>query len=306
MRGLCLAVLLAGSSILATGQIHVTGMQQLPLPAGDGWMCPGWAPDGRTIFLTAAHYRGLYRYDLATGTLAQITDAPGAGYGWAVSPDGSHMAYRKTLEGSIPGERIQEIVRQDLMTGISSVLAHGTSVDLPVFAGNALVTNDAGRGYTPLQENDAPAARASVLGIENTKIVLVLDGAKKLFDPFGDGSYIWPALSPDRTRLVAYDMARGAFVCDLQGNGLVRLGRIDAPAWTRSGAWIIAMHERNDGHAITGSDLVARSPDGRVSVQLTYAPVVALAPACSPVDNRIVCATTDGTVLVLTYEETGR
>ena len=306
MRGVCLAILLAGSSILATGQIHVTGMQQLPLPAGEGWMCPGWAPDGRAIFLTAAQYRGLYRYDVATGTLAQITDASGAGYGWAVSPDGSQIAYRKTLDGSIPGERTQEIVRQNLVSGLSSVMARGTSVDLPVFAGNALVTNDAGRGYMPLADNDVPAVHASVLGIENTKIVLLLDGVKKLLDPFGNGSYVWPALSPDRTRLVAYDMARGAFVCDVQGNGVVRLGRIDAPAWTRSGAWIIAMHEQNDGHAITGSDLVATSPDGRVSVQLTHAPVVALAPACSPVDNRIVCATTDGNVLILTYEETGR
>ena len=101
-------------------------------------------------------------------------------------------------------------------------------------------------------------------------------------------------------------MARGAFVCDLAGKGLVRLGRIDAPAWTHNGAWIISMHEKNDGHVITGADLYATTPDGSRKIQLTNSPVVKLAPSCSPVDNRILCATADGTILVLTYEEASR
>jgi Tol biopolymer transport system component len=303
MRLWCLAVLLAGSSVHAAGQIHITAAHTVPLPEGQFWMAPGWAPDGRAIFVTSEHYRGLWRYDLETGTLVQITDDAGAGFGWSVAANGSSIAYRRTIEHQNAVIREQEIVQVNLATGTSTTLTRAASVDLPVYSGNALLLNDARQGMLSLSNDGSASGGAAVLGIENTKIALMRDGAKKLLDPFGDGSYIWPSLSPAKDRLVAYDMARGAFVCTMQGTILARLGRIDAPSWTRSGRWIVSMHEQNDGHIITGSDLYATSADGRTTTQLTSTPVAELAPCCSPVENRIVCATTDGTVVILTYEE---
>jgi Tol biopolymer transport system component len=306
MRSWSLTLLLAGSCAISAGQIRITNTQTMPLPQGRFWMAPGWAPDGQAFFVTSAQYQGLWRYELQSGVLMQITDDAGAGFGWTVSADGAHVAYRRTLEGTRPGDRTQEIVLADLAAGSSTVMTGGGSVDNPVFSGDALLVNDTRHGYATLGNDGVAAGTVVVLGIENTKIALVNDGGKVLLDPFGDGSYIWPSLSPDRKHLLAYDMARGAFVCDLQGHALVRLGRIDAPAWTRDGAWIISMHEKNDGHVITGSDLFATSPDGRTKVQLTDTPAIELAPSCSPMDNRILCATADGVVVILTYEEAGR
>ncbi len=306
MRQYVLTILLAGSCAISAGQIRITNTQTVVLPSGRFWMAPGWAPDGQAFFVTSSQYRGLWRYDLRSGALLQITDDAGAGFGWAVSADGARIAYRRTVDGLRQGDRTQEIVRVDLATGSSSTMIGGGSVDTPVFSGDALLVNDAPRGYAALG-NDLPSAgTVAVLGIESTKIALLKNGEKVLVDPFGDGSYIWPSLSPDGKLLLAYDMARGAFVCDLQGNALVRLGRIDAPVWTRNGSWIISMHEKNDGHVVTGADLYATSRDGSTKIQLTNTPVVELAPACSPVDNRILCATADGAVLIMAYEEAGR
>lgn len=306
MRSWVLAVLLAGSSAVSAGQIRITGTQTVPLPSGQFWMAPGWAPDGHAFFVTTSQYRGLWRYDLHNGVLAQISDAAGAGFGWTVSADGARVAYRRTLDGVRPGERTQEIVRVDLATGAATTMTGAGSVDTPVFSGDLLLVNDIQRGFVALGNDEPAPGTVALLGIENTKIALLKNGRKILLDPLGDGSYIWPSLSPDGKRLLAYDMARGAFVCDLEGNGLVRLGRKDAPAWSRSGAWIISMREKNDGHVITGADLYATAPDGSRSIQLTTTPVAELAPSCSPVENRILCATADGTILVLTYEEVGR
>ena len=306
MRSWYLTVLLAGSCAISAGQIRITNTQTVPLPSGQFWMAPGWAPDGQAFFVTSSQYRGLWRYDLRSGALLQITDDAGAGFGWAVSADGARIAYRRTVEGLRPGDRTQEIVRVDLATGSSTTMTGGGSVDTPVFSGDALLVNDARGGYAALGDNEPAVGTVVVLGIENTKIVLLRNGQKILVDPLGDGSYIWPSLSPDGKRLLAYDMARGAFVCDLGGNALVRLGRIDAPAWTRNGSWIISVHEKNDGHVITGADLYATTRDGSAKIQLTNTPVVELAPSCSPVDNRILCATADGSILIMTYEEAGR
>jgi Tol biopolymer transport system component len=306
MRSWILTVVLAGSYAISAGQIRITNTQTLPLPPNQFWMAPGWAPDGRAFYVTSSEYRGLWRYELASAALVQITDDAGAGYGWAVSADGTQVVYRRTLNGLRPGDRTQEIVRVDLATGSSTTLTGASSVDTPVFSGDILLVNDVRRGFVTLGNDEPAAGTVALLGIENTKISLLKNGRKALLDPFGDGSYIWPSLSPDGKRLLAYDMARGAFVCDLEGNAPVRLGRIDAPAWTRNGAWIISMHEKNDGHVITGADLYATTPDGATKIQLTNTPVAELAPSCSPVDNRILCSTADGMILVLTYEEVGR
>ena len=306
MRLWCVSILLAAGSLSGAGQIHITSTQALPLPAEQFWTAPGWAPDGQAFLVTSSHYRGLWRYDLRKGSLTQITDDAGAGFGWAVSANGSLVAYRKTVAGPRPGDRTQEIVRVDLGTGSAARMTGGISVDNPVFSGDALLVNDSRQGYVVLGNEEPAAGTVALLGVENTKIALLRNGRKILLDPFGDGSYIWPSLSPDGKRLLAYDMVRGAFVCDLQGNILARLGRLDAPVWTRSGAWIISMRERNDGHVITGSDLYATSPDGTRKIRLTDTPVIELAPSCSPVDNRILCSTADGSLLMLTYEEVGQ
>ena len=306
MRMMFVAMFLAAGSVFAAGQIRITSIETVPLPAGRFWMAPGWAPDGKAFYVSTTHYRGLWRYDLQAGTLAEITNDAGAGFGWSASPDGATIAYRKTIEGPRLGDRSQEIVRVDLATGTSVSMTAAGSVDNPVFSGDALVVNDARAGYAALGTASPDAGAVAVLGIENTKIALLRNGQKTLLDPFGDGSYIWPSLSPDGRRLLAYDMARGAFVCDLLGNVIARLGRLDAPAWTHNGSWIIFMREENDGHVITGSDLYATSPDGQSKVRLTATQATELAPSCSPVDNRILCSTAEGAVLVLTYEEVGR
>lgn len=306
MRVFCVAVLLAAGVAYAAGQIRITAVQTVPLPSGEHWMAPGWSPDGNSFVVTSTNYRGLWRFDLGTGNFVEITKDAGAGFGWSLSPDGAAIAYRRTIEGTRPGERTQEIIRVELATGSPASLAIAPSVDIPVFSGNALVVNTARAGFRSLGKAESVGRTTVVLGIEDTKIVLLKDGQKVVVDPFGDGSYIWPSLSPDGSRLLAYDMARGAFICDLQGNILARLGRLDAPTWTRDGSWIVSMKETNDGHVITGSDLFATRPDGTTRVQLTNTPSIELAPSCSPIDNRILCATADGTVLVLTYEEAVR
>jgi Tol biopolymer transport system component len=83
-----------------------------------------------------------------------------------------------------------------------------------------------------------------------------------------------------------------------------RLGRRDAPSWTRSGNWIVYMDDKDDGHQILSSDLWAVTPDGKSAVQLTTTDrILEMYPQCSPTENKIVCSTMGGEIYLLSYEE---
>jgi Tol biopolymer transport system component len=298
-----IAVLLAGLCVPASGQLRLVSTDRLPLPVGRVWSAPHFSPDGTSIFLTTAGYRGIWQFTPATQSLRQICDDAGAGFGFTVSPDGGKVAYRRTLEGLPAHRRVQEAVALDLRSGEQVVMVSGNDIPAPVYAGGQVLCST-----TADLKNTLPVSGATtaVLGVEETKIAAVVNGVPVRLDPFQGGSYIWPSLSPDGTRLVAYEMSRGTFVADLHGTVLAQFGRRDAPVWTRSGRWLVYMNEKDDGHQITGSDIFCVSPDGKTTIRLTDTPAIELLPACSPVDDRILVCTPAGEVLVLRYEEEGR
>jgi Tol biopolymer transport system component len=297
-----LALLVAGP---VAAQIKVLELKTLPLPADVEWLAPRFSPDGTKIFLTSSGYNGIWEFERSGEKLRNLTSDRRSGFGYAIARDGSRIAFRRTTVDSKTRERKQELLTLELATGKSAVQASGRDLSLPAFAGKAVAYV---RESKSLQVS-APVApeEISLLGIENTKIALLLKGEKQLLDPFSNGSYIWPALSPDRTRLVAYEMSRGTFVCDLSGNILSELGRRDAPAWTRDGKWIVFMDQKDDGHRILSSDLYMISLDGKTTVRLTDTPeTIELYPQCSPTEDRIVFNTASGEVRTLTYTEEGR
>ena len=292
--------------LLSTAQLTSVRVETLPLERSRPWSQPCWSPDGKTIYYTAADFDGIWAYSTVEGKSVQITSDRGSGYGFSISPDGARIAWRRTISGALPGERLQEAVVRNLADGTPSVLASGTSISLPSFARSDLLFS-VGSQLQGVTAGVQPAGTVSVLGIEETKIAVLRDGVKSLLDPLGNGSYVWPSLSPDGSRLVAYEMDRGAFVADADGSHPVRIGRRDAPVWTRDGKWIIYMADRDDGHAIRSSEIAYVSPDGKVSGKLTSTPRrIEMYPQCSPVSDAIVCSTLEGEILVITYAEASR
>ena len=301
-----IALLLFLLPLVGSAQLKSLKVETLPLGKSRSWSQPQWSPDGKTIYYTASDYNGIWAYSTAGGTAVQITSDRGSGYGFSISDDGTRIAWRRTLSGALPGERLQEAVVRDIAGGTSSILVSGKSISLPAFVRSDVVYSVGGQ-LQGARAGVQPAGTVSILGIEETKIAILRDGVKSLIDPLGNGSYVWPSLSPDGSKLVACETDRGTFVSDAVGGHAVRIGRRDAPAWTRDGRWLIYMADSDDGHAIRSSEIAYVSPDGNMSGNLTSTShTIEMYPQCSPVSDAILCSTLGGEILVITYSEATR
>jgi Tol biopolymer transport system component len=290
-------------SVPLFAQMHVVSVEKLPLGAEQQWSQPIFSPDGARIYFTSAGFNGIWEYTPSTKSVRHITDAPRSGFGFALSNDGKTISYRRTFDEA-SRSRTQELVTQNLSSGAVNVLEKGESVSLPKFSQSSVIYLKEGKVANAASTESANVT--AVLGIEDTKIVLLKNGVKVSFDPLGNGSYIWPSLSPDGTKLLAYEMDRGVFISDLDGKIVKMVGRKDNPVWTRDGKWIVYMDDKDDGHNILGSDIYCVSSDGATTVRLTNtSDVIELYPSCSPVENKIVCSSLSGDVYVITYSEEG-
>jgi Tol biopolymer transport system component len=279
-------------------QLSVTSVQRLPIPAIEQWSNAQFSPDGRSIFLTNADMNGIWEYSPATNLLRTITDAPRSGYGFTISSDGSTIGYRTTIrEANGTEPRIQSAVTVDLRTLEKRTIETNNAVEIPAFVSNKAV----------FRKSISSAASSSVpvlIGTDDDGIVLAKDGKTFTVDPFKGGRYIWPALSPDRTKLTAVEMSRGAFLCDVNGLNPVRLGKCNSPQWTPDGKWIIGMNDTDDGHTITGSEIIAFSADGSKRISLTETKdVIELFPSVHPFRSEIITTTATGELLLLKYTE---
>ncbi len=297
MRMFLTVVLLVSSSI---AQIRTVSIERVQLPTTESWSTPIFSPTGKEIFLTNDDYNGIWQYSFETKLLKEITRDQHSGYNFSVSPDGNQIAFRRTNVTGDFRTRVQECIVIDLKSGRQFSLQKGNSISPPIFHRGEAITAETIPVKNQLQKVSSDVA---VLGIENTKIILLVDGERKIFDPL-NGKYVWPVLSPDHRRIAAVDMDRGAFVCTVDGRMLMPLGRLDSPQWERSGSWIIGMEDIDDGHRIILSDILAKSYDGKTSVNMTEEFTgIAMYPSCSQVENKVAFSTADGEVFILTYEE---
>jgi Tol biopolymer transport system component len=288
----------------ANAQLRTSAIEKLPLEPSHQWNQPQFSPDGKYIYFTTLDFNGIWEYSLELKNSRAITTDAQSGFGFAISKDGKRISYRRSMNDERTRERLQELVLLDLATGASTIAASGNEVSTPKFVENE-VAYTVGRKFA--MPSRATSVESIILGIENTKIALSRNGKKVLLDPLSNGSYVWPSLSPDGQKILAYDMTKGTFVCDVNGTNVLLLGRLDAPIWTRDGKWIIYMDDKDDGHNINSSDIWAISADGKQKVQLTATDqVLEMYPSCSPAENKIACSSLGGELYVISYTEVPR
>lgn len=106
--------------------------------------------------------------------------------------------------------------------------------------------------------------------IEQQKMVVTNHGVRTLLAPNGDdASYFWASISPDGKHIVYVTAHLGTFVCDIDGNNVQSMGRMNAPKWLDN-HHVAGMQEFYTGHDdIDYIRYICRDINGRNTRDLT-------------------------------------
>ncbi|NOX65138.1 MAG: hypothetical protein GXO85_04890 [Chlorobi bacterium] len=264
---------------------------------------PQVSPTGESIIFSSENYDGIWQYNTANGKIEKIIDAPGAGYEPKFSLDGTQIIYRE--DQFINKLKYSSIHEFDLKSKTDEILqTKARNVTPPlerpreavayVVNKNLVIKNISNK----LRKTDFSNER--IVTIENTQMIVYQNGKRKVYAPLEDGSYLWPSVSPDETKLLFTVAGVGTFVTDFDGNIISEIGYAHYPKWSKDGKWIVYMEDYDDGYKVTSSELHVVSVDGTVDVELTDTPNInEMYPSWSPVANEIVYNTTDGVIYKL-------
>ncbi len=274
MRKILFALAL-GFSLTAMAQVmNVTSIEKVNLP--EQAAVAAISPQGDYLLLTSATNQGLTKLDLSTNQTQMLSSAPSAGHNVKISPDGQTVVYR---EGSFNAKhlRYSSLKSVNLTTGATQVLVKPTR-DLQGYAIDATSAGVVNKGkFSKKAVGNAKAQNVPVLSIKKDQLMITVNGKTRNLSPNGSGySYLWASLSPDGTKVLYYQAAHGAYVCDLDGSNVRKVGKMRAPVWYDDNT-IVGMLDLDDGELVYASTIVAATLDGTTQV-LTDESTIAMYP----------------------------
>lgn len=253
------------------------------------------SPQGDYLLVTDHGKKGLHKYDLESGKLTTLTNAPGAGYDVKILDDGETIIYRET---SYTRQNLKKttLKSMNIRSGSTSVLVKATRDLEGVTLRNGTVYSvKEGRlsqkslTPSPLRQTEPP-----VLSISNGQLMITRDGNTSTFSPNGTQvRYIWPSLSPDGTKVLYYVIGRGSYVCNLDGSNVHSLGMLRAPKWYNDSV-VIGMYDISGEYDTVESKIIAVTVDGKQRQEVTADSIIAMYPSPTRDGSKIAFSTPDG------------
>lgn len=235
-------------------------------------------------FVVANGVKGLEKVNLADGTTQTVAEGAGL-YDVAITPDGSkvvytrpsfnnkHMRYTSLESVSLENGKKEVLVKASRNMSAGAAVTNGTV--------SAVANGRMQKKAIGADKNDV----RPVVSIYQGHLQVTRDGKTVNIDPQGRGSYLWPQLSPDGTKIVYWCVYRGCFVCDLDGSNAKPLGELRAAVWAGDNAVVGMKTASDDEGAVVASSLVAADIATGELQTLTSDNVVAMFPTATA--NRI-------------------
>ena len=251
-------------SVLASAQIfQVLSLEQLPAASYDDAKVAGISPKGNYLLMTTGSTKGLKRYDIQSGTMTTLSQAENAGFDVKISKDGNQVAFT---------ERTYRLGQETFEKNVCANIANNT--------------------LAAVSKRVAKEESVSLLN-EDGIMYVERNGERTLLAPFGTDNkiYIWTSLSPDQTKVCYYLGGKGCYVCKLDGSDNTLVSKdCHAAKWYNNNT-LVAMNDKDNGHYITASSIVAYTLDGKVQV-LTSPDMIAMDPVAT--NGKIAFTTING------------
>jgi Tol biopolymer transport system component len=296
-------VIVIVSQITFAQKVTILENRIIAKSTGEGNYFPTISSDGSKVVYSATNYIGLVLLDLKTNENVKLTEMAGAGYDPVFDVDENIIYYR--TDEFIQNRKFSSIVAQDLKSKkTKTILSKQRGMSTPKLINGQLVyTSDDKMSRTRVKEAGKVRGNEKdiFVDIDNQKIALYTNGIKKILAPKGEGNYIWPRLSPDKTKLLFTYAGFGTFVCNLDGKILSDLGYINSPNWLNN-EYVIGMDDKDDHEKVTSSDILLVSAKGDFRKKLTDTPKeIEMYPTCSQ-NNKITYHTEKGDIYLMTIE----
>jgi len=297
MRKVLFALALGFSMSSMAQVLEVTSIDKVNLP--ERAAVAAISPQGDYLLLTSATNQGLIKYDLTTNESRVLSTASSAGHNVKISPDGQTVVYRESTFNN-KHLRQSSLKSVNLTTGATQELVKPTR-DLQGYSVDATSAAAVNKGkYSSKAIGAAKAQKVPVLSIDKGQLMITINGKTRQLSPNGTQfSYMWPSLSPDGTKVLFYQAAHGAYVCDLDGSNVRKVGQMRAPVWYDNNT-IVGMMDKDDGEFIYASTIVAATLDGATQV-LTDDATIAMYPHASA--GKIAFSTPAGEAYIINVKK---
>ena len=257
----------------------VQSVEKLDIPQSLDQKVVAISPQGDYVVTTDQSNAGLMKFDLASKSTQQLTDARGAGYKVQISEDGQNVIFRET-QFNEKHLRYNSLKAINLSSGEKKVLVSATrDLEGYMLEGATVAAVNNGKVQKKALAGNAVVTRP-VLSINNRQLMITQNGQTRVLSPNGqEYSYIWESLSPNGQKVLYYVGGRGAFVCDLDGSNVTSLGVIRAPQWYDDNT-VVGMYDQDNGYYTTSSVIKVATLDGQVQTltddsQIAMYPVAA-------------------------------
>ncbi len=299
-KTICAVIALSAATMGFATLPQAASIDRVTLPGGVAVGMAALSPDGSYAVVSPLSGQGLQRLDLSTGRMNTIS-ATASPLMLEFTADGSNVLYRESSYDS-DHRRYVSLKAYNVADGRTTTVVEA-SRNLQGFsaAGNTAVAVENGRMRSRALGAEAAAAPRAALSIDRGRLCVSVDGTTAAIAPLGEAcnSYLWPSLSPDGSRIVAFGVGTGAFTCNLDGSDVRLLGMYRAPRWLDNST-IVAMDDHDNGIVTTASTIMALAADGSERAALTGSDVVAVFPTAAA--GKVAFTTPEGQLYIITLK----
>lgn len=293
MRIKLLITALACIFFASAQEVGIVSHRQLLKGTEQGIYNPIISADGSKVLFTSDNLCGLKLYDFNDNVTLRITNAEMAGFEPAFSRDGGSVYFLHQTRDNQRAFRSIEVYDISSRTTEEAVTKQRGMIPPVAVSGGLMAVSDSG------SKLKASAESGLAVYAKGATLVVCRNGKETVLSPVETPyTYLWASLSPDATKILFYAGARGAYICDLQGNLLSSLGKVMCPRWAGND-YVVAECSTSDGHQYETSQIVLLAADGSMRKDLTRPESMAMSPSASADGSRIVYSTIDGRLFVM-------
>lgn len=258
---------------------------------------PTFNENGNLLAFSSESYIGLNLYNLADKTTQMISEDAGAGFQPTFSSKGDRVFFKKTVY--VDRLRNDGIQSYDLVKQTNNeMLAPRRNLKQPQsYENGVLVFADTKLLKATIGSTKAPIP-AYVWSDGSNLNIYRNDKVEHLNPVAGANGYIWTSLSPDSKMILFTAAGTGTFVCDLNGKIIAKIGYLNAPVWYDNN-YVVGMQDKDNGEIITGSTILIKSLDGKVSKVLSDSKKISMYPTAAGKAGKVAYNTADGDIYVV-------